>query len=89
MSTGLKSMYDSSPSKFALQCQVRSVIEDRCIIVRENVYLSESLITLTDYQKIIYLIRSGDCGWFPPQPPGSLVMWGTEYPKFDRVIEGK
>ena len=26
-------------------------------------------------------IRSGDYAWFPPQPPGSLVMWGTEWPK--------
>ena len=26
-------------------------------------------------------IRSGDHAYFPPQPPGSLVIWGTEWPK--------
>ena len=34
-------------------------------------------------------IRSGDYAKFPPQPPGSLVMWGTEWPKFNIVKQGK
>ena len=29
------------------------------------------------------------CLVFPPQPPGSLVMWGTEWPKFNMVIQGR
>ena len=38
-----------------------------------------------------YVLRiwSGDFAQFPPQPPGLLVMWGTEWTKFDRVIQGK
>ena len=31
-------------------------------------------------------IRSGDNAKFPPQPPGSLVMRGTEWPKCNIVI---
>ena len=31
-------------------------------------------------------IRSGDYAQFPPQPPGSLVMRGTEWQKINRVI---
>ena len=34
-------------------------------------------------------IRSGDYAQFLPQPPGSLVMWGTEWPTFNIVIQGK
>ena len=34
-------------------------------------------------------IKSGDFAQFPPQPPGSLVRWGTEWPKFNSVIQGK
>ena len=37
----------------------------------------------------ILLIRSGDYAQFPSQPPGSLVMWGTEWPNFNIVIQGK
>ena len=25
-------------------------------------------------------IRSGDYAYFPPQPPGSLLIWGAEWP---------
>ena len=31
-------------------------------------------------------IKSGDNAEFPPQPPGSLVMWGTEWPKCNIFI---
>ena len=31
-------------------------------------------------------IRSGDYALFQSQLPGSLVRWGTEWPKFDSVI---
>ena len=34
-------------------------------------------------------IRSGGYAKFPPQPPGSIVLWGAEWPKFDIVIQGK
>ena len=34
-------------------------------------------------------IRFGDYALFPPQPPGSLVRWGLEWPKFNSVIQGK
>ena len=32
-------------------------------------------------------IRSGDYVEFPTQPSGSLVMWGTEWPKFNIVVK--
>ena len=35
-------------------------------------------ISQTDYDLII---GSGDYTQFPPQPPGSLVIWGTEWPE--------
>ena len=41
-------------------------------------YIYENFIKMT-YS--ITLIRSGDNAQFPLQPPGSLVVWGTEWPK--------
>ena len=32
--------------------------------------------------------RSDDCAKFPPQPPASLVIWGTDWQKMNRVIKG-
>ena len=45
-------------------------------------------ITHRGWVKHISDIRSGDYAWFPPQPPGSLVIWGTELKKINRVIQG-
>ena len=35
-----------------------------------------------------HTIRCGDYALYPPQPPGSQVRWGTEWPKFDNVLQG-
>ena len=32
---------------------------------------------------------AGDYVYSPPQPPGSLVIWGTEWPKLNRIIQRK
>ena len=42
-----------------------------------------------DYKYIHVWIGSGDYPLIPPQPPGSLVLQGTEWPKFNMVIKGK
>ena len=32
-------------------------------------------------------IKFGDYAYFPSQPPGSLVVWGTEWPKLNLVMQ--
>ena len=58
----------------------------KCFILSENVWISIKI-------SLMFIpngpIRSGDNAWFLPQPPGSLVMWGTEWPKSNIVIQGK
>ena len=56
---------------------------------RQSWYLSTSArIFQFQHQEGWWSIRSGDYAQFPPQPPGSLVMWGAEWPKFNMVIQG-
>ena len=67
----------------------------KCIFLKSILYFdsidnkyvvrSENTLLLNRWQ----IIRSGNYAWFPPQPSSSLVMWGTEWPKFNMVIKGK
>ena len=48
--------------------------------------MNYNIIITGDLNINLLEIRSGDYAQFPPQPPGSLVMWGAEWQNINRVI---
>ena len=65
---------------------VRYMLASVCLRLRQFYQLS--FIQYMGLCASAYPIRSSNSAEFSPQPPGALVRWGTEWPKFNSVIQG-
>ena len=65
---------------------VRKFTYELSTVLNKFTKMNYNIIITGDLNINLLEIRSGDYAQFPPQTPGSLVMWGAEWQNSNRVI---